>query len=160
MVPQAFGRGVLARAAYQYYKRVVLKQIKGHGTSRKLPEHVRSDLPRHLDAIEALVNPGPFLLGISRSCAIRRGRAARLLGTDSSWRTAVGRAACDRCLSQQAQGAAQITTHRVDGVRRSRSFQPMLRFEICVATLFGCDRKSFKRSSADVAVTASAENTA
>jgi glutathione S-transferase len=63
MVPQAFGRGVLARAAYQYYKRVVLKQIKGHGTSRKTPEHVRSDLKRQLDALAALVNPGPFLLG-------------------------------------------------------------------------------------------------
>jgi glutathione S-transferase len=65
MVPQAFGRGVVARAACQYYKRVVLKQIKGHGTSRKPPEHVRSDLKRQLDALVALVNPGPFLLGVA-----------------------------------------------------------------------------------------------
>ena len=63
MVLQAFGRGALARAAYEYYKRVVLKQIKGHGISRKPPEHVRSDLKRQLDALAALVNPGPFLLG-------------------------------------------------------------------------------------------------
>ena len=36
MVPQAFGRGALARAAYEYYKRVVLKQIKGRRIGKAL----------------------------------------------------------------------------------------------------------------------------
>jgi glutathione S-transferase len=63
MVPAAFGRGLLGRVAYLYYQRLVLKQIKGHGTSRKPAPHVQSDLQRHLAAIEALAEPGPFLLG-------------------------------------------------------------------------------------------------
>jgi glutathione S-transferase len=40
-----------------------LRQIHGQGTARKPPEHVLSDLRRHLDAIDSLVEPGPFLLG-------------------------------------------------------------------------------------------------
>lgn len=63
MVPAAFGRSLLGRVACLYYQRLLLKQIKGHGTSRKPAPHVHSDLQRNLTAIEALVEPGPFLLG-------------------------------------------------------------------------------------------------
>jgi glutathione S-transferase len=63
MVPKAFGSGLFGRAAYRFYLRRVLKQIHGQGTARKLPEHVLSDLQRHLAAIDALVEPKPFLLG-------------------------------------------------------------------------------------------------
>ena len=62
-VPQAFGKSLYGRAAYLFFRRKVLKQIEGQGTSRKPPEHVRADLERHLDALEGLVQPGPFMFG-------------------------------------------------------------------------------------------------
>lgn len=63
MVPQAFGKGVLAWLAYRFYRRRVLSQIKGQGTSRKGPDHIRSDLERHLDALEGLLDGQLFIFG-------------------------------------------------------------------------------------------------
>ena len=54
---------LIGRIAYSYYLRRVLGQIRGQGTLRKPPEHVARDLQRHLDAVEALAAPGPYLLG-------------------------------------------------------------------------------------------------
>jgi glutathione S-transferase len=63
MVPAAFGRSLAGRLAYHFYLRRVLAQLKGQGTSRKTPEHVRSDLERHLDALCDLIGPdGGYLL--------------------------------------------------------------------------------------------------
>lgn len=63
MVPQAFGRSLLGRAAYLVFRRRVRAQLRGQGTARKPAEHVRADLERELDAVVALIAPGPFLLG-------------------------------------------------------------------------------------------------
>jgi len=65
MVPQAFGKSLLSRLAYRAYLRRILGQLRGQGVLRKPPGYVRSDLDRHLDAIEALLDPGPYLLGDS-----------------------------------------------------------------------------------------------
>ncbi|NUQ18315.1 MAG: glutathione S-transferase family protein [Sphingomonas sp.] len=62
-IPAKFGRSIRGRLAYAYYLRLVLKQIKGHGTLRKSPELVARDLERNLDAAERLLTPGPFLFG-------------------------------------------------------------------------------------------------
>lgn len=63
MIPQVFGSGLYARAMYRFYLHRVRRQTKGQGTARKPVDHVRKDLDRHLDAIEHLVRPGPYLLG-------------------------------------------------------------------------------------------------
>jgi glutathione S-transferase len=63
MVPQVFGSGLYGRLAYRYYLRRVLGQLRGQGTSRKPVEHVRADLDRHLDRLEALIRPDGYLLG-------------------------------------------------------------------------------------------------
>ncbi|MCA9666420.1 MAG: glutathione S-transferase family protein [Myxococcales bacterium] len=63
MVPQAFGRGLLGRAAFAVYERRIRTQLRGQGTLRKDPAHVRSDLSRALEAAAALVHDRPFLLG-------------------------------------------------------------------------------------------------
>lgn len=39
------------------------RQLAGQGVGRKAPAQVRADLERNLDAVEALLEPGPFLLG-------------------------------------------------------------------------------------------------
>jgi glutathione S-transferase len=62
-IPKAFGKSPTGRLAYAFYLRRVLRQVKGQGTLRKPPEHVARDLERHLDSIEGLLTPGPFLLG-------------------------------------------------------------------------------------------------
>jgi len=62
-VPAAFGRSPAGRLAYAVYLRRILRQLKGQGTSRKPPAHVRADLDRQLDAIDGLLADGPFLLG-------------------------------------------------------------------------------------------------
>jgi|KBSSwiS6_1023812.scaffolds.fasta_scaffold13859_2 glutathione S-transferase len=62
-VSAAFGKKLTGKLAYRFYLRRILNQIKGQGTLRKPPEHVMRDLSRHLDAVETLVDPGPYLLG-------------------------------------------------------------------------------------------------
>lgn len=46
-----------------FYRRRIEAQVRGQGTARKPRAHVAADLERHLDALEALLEPGPFLLG-------------------------------------------------------------------------------------------------
>jgi glutathione S-transferase len=66
-IPRAFGKSLTGRIAYRFYLRRILSQLKGQGTLRKPPDHVARDLERHLDAVEELVRPGPFVLG-ERPC--------------------------------------------------------------------------------------------
>jgi glutathione S-transferase len=63
MVPTAFGSGLTGRLACRYYRQLIGRQVKGQGTLRKPAAHVHRDLERQLDAIESLVEPGPYLLG-------------------------------------------------------------------------------------------------
>lgn len=63
MVPQAFGRGPLGRLAYAFYSRRIARQLRGQGTGRKPAGRIAEDLARELDAIDGLLQPGPFLLG-------------------------------------------------------------------------------------------------
>lgn len=58
-----FGKSLRGRFAYRFYLARILRQLRGQGTLRKPPEHVARDLERHLDAAEALLTPGPYLLG-------------------------------------------------------------------------------------------------
>jgi glutathione S-transferase len=62
-IPAAFGKSPVGRLTYRIYLRRILHQLRGQGTSRKPPEHVRQDLDRQLDAVQAQVERGPFLLG-------------------------------------------------------------------------------------------------
>ena len=62
-IPQVFGKSPTGRIAYRFYLRRVLGQLRGQGTLRKPPEHVARDLARQLDAIEAMLEASPFLLG-------------------------------------------------------------------------------------------------
>jgi glutathione S-transferase len=62
-IPLVFGNSLRGRLVYRIYLRRILGQIRGQGTLRKPMEHVRRDLDRHLNAIEALLKPGPYLLG-------------------------------------------------------------------------------------------------
>jgi glutathione S-transferase len=62
LVKRAF-RGILGTAVLPIYERRIRGQIKGQGTSRKPHAHVISDLERELDAVEDLLDGGPFLLG-------------------------------------------------------------------------------------------------
>lgn len=62
-VPEAFPRGLGGRLLFRFFLRRVLGQLRGQGTARKSPEHVRSDLARHLDALDALFADRPFALG-------------------------------------------------------------------------------------------------
>ena len=63
MVPQAFGKRLMGRAAVLYFERVIKRQVLGHGTARKPPEHILSDLRRNLESIEAMLDGQKFLLG-------------------------------------------------------------------------------------------------
>jgi len=62
-IAAAFGKSLAGRLAYRFYLRRILGQIRAQGTLRKAPDHVRRDLDRHLDAVGALVESQPFLLG-------------------------------------------------------------------------------------------------
>ena len=54
---------LLGSIAYRFYLYRILGQLRGQGTLRKSPEHVRRDLERQLDAVEGLLEPGPYVLG-------------------------------------------------------------------------------------------------
>jgi glutathione S-transferase len=62
-IPAKFGKSMAGRLAYRFYLARILRQLRGHGTLRKSRHHVRRDLERNLDAAEALLTPGPYLLG-------------------------------------------------------------------------------------------------
>jgi glutathione S-transferase len=62
-VAAVFGNSLKGRLAYRYYLQLILRQLRGHGTLRKSPEHVRRDLERNLDAAEGLLTAGPYLMG-------------------------------------------------------------------------------------------------
>jgi glutathione S-transferase len=62
-IPLAFGKSIQGRVAYRYYSRLILKQLRGQGTLRKSPEDVARDLERNLDAVEAMLGDGPYVLG-------------------------------------------------------------------------------------------------
>jgi len=62
-VPLAFGRGLVGRLMFHLYLRRILRQLRGQGTSRKPPPHVREDAARQLQATEELTRGTPFLLG-------------------------------------------------------------------------------------------------
>jgi len=62
-VAGVFGKSLKGRLIYWWYLKRILRQIRGQGTLRKPPEHVSHDLERHLDAIDALLSPGPYVLG-------------------------------------------------------------------------------------------------
>lgn len=62
-IPAAFGQSLSGRALYWFYQRRILGQVRGQGTLRKSPQHVRRDLERHLDAIEGMLAARPYLLG-------------------------------------------------------------------------------------------------
>ena len=51
------------RLAYRHYLRRIRGQLNGQGTLRKSPGQFRSDLDRQLEAVDALLTPGPFLIG-------------------------------------------------------------------------------------------------
>jgi glutathione S-transferase len=63
LVPRAFGKGPLGRVAHRAYSRLIRRQLHGQGTARKPLAHLRADLERHVDAIEALLADSPYLLG-------------------------------------------------------------------------------------------------
>lgn len=57
-----FRRSLIGRLAFLPFHARVVRQLRGQGTGRKPPEHVRADLERNLDAIEAMLQGKPFLL--------------------------------------------------------------------------------------------------
>ena len=62
-IAAVFGKSLRGRLAYRFYLRRILGQLRGQGTLRKPPRHVERDLERHLGAAEALLKPGPYVLG-------------------------------------------------------------------------------------------------
>ena len=62
-IAAVFGKSVKGHLFYRFYLRRILDQLRGQGTLRKPPEHVARDLERNLDAVEALLTAGPYVLG-------------------------------------------------------------------------------------------------
>lgn len=58
-----FKRTLIGRVAFLPYLARVERQLRGQGLGRKSPSHVRADLERTLDAIEALLEGKDFLVG-------------------------------------------------------------------------------------------------
>jgi glutathione S-transferase len=58
-----FAKTLLGRLVFRPYLARIERQLRGHGTTRKSPAHVRADLDRNLDAIDALLAGRQFLLG-------------------------------------------------------------------------------------------------
>lgn len=63
MVRRRYPRGPLGALAYRAYRRLVTRQLHGQGTGRKSLAQIDADLLRHLQAVQALLGDGPFLLG-------------------------------------------------------------------------------------------------
>jgi glutathione S-transferase len=62
-VAGVFGKSLKGQLFYRFYLRRILGQLRGQGTLRKPPEHVARDLDRNLDSVEALLTPGPYVMG-------------------------------------------------------------------------------------------------
>lgn len=58
-----FARTLLGRLMFHPFSALIGRQLHGHGTGRKSPAHVRADLERNLDAVEALLADRAYLLG-------------------------------------------------------------------------------------------------
>jgi glutathione S-transferase len=61
-VRRVFSRSLIGHLAYYRLLPTILRQLRGHGTSRKPPEHVRRDLGQTLDAIETMLHERQYLL--------------------------------------------------------------------------------------------------
>jgi glutathione S-transferase len=59
----AFGTSPLGLAARLFYQRRIAAQLRGHGTARKSAAQVTADLERELQALAAMLDGRPFLLG-------------------------------------------------------------------------------------------------
>lgn len=62
-IAAVFGNSLKGRFTYRFYLHRILDQLRGQGTLRKPADHVGRDLDRHLDAVDALLKHGAFLLG-------------------------------------------------------------------------------------------------
>lgn len=60
---KAFRTSLIGAVTHLFLRRRIERQVVAQGTGRKSAEHIESDLRRHLDAVAALVVPGPFVLG-------------------------------------------------------------------------------------------------
>ena len=104
-IPAAFGKNLTGQLAYRFYLHRILNQIKGQGTLRKPPEHVLLDLSRHLDAVQALIDPGPYLLGdVPYLCDFALwGQLNYLRRTPGGGKAMVGRQPIERYTARMAQ---------------------------------------------------------
>jgi glutathione S-transferase len=104
-IPAAFGKNLTGQLAYHFYLRRILNQLKGQGTLRKPPEHVMRDLSRHLDAVEALIDPGPYLLGdVPYLCDFALwGQLNYLRRTPVGGKATAGRQPIERYMARMAQ---------------------------------------------------------
>lgn len=62
-VRRRFAAGPLGWLVWRGYRRLIRHQVRGQGTGRKSAAQLDADLCRHLDAADALLGSGPFLLG-------------------------------------------------------------------------------------------------
>lgn len=62
-VAKAFAKVPLGQAIVPIFRQRVARQVRGQGTGRKPPEHIRRDLERNLDALDGMLAGGGFLLG-------------------------------------------------------------------------------------------------
>lgn len=62
-VRRRFAPGPPGWLAWLAYRRLIRGQVRHQGTGRKTSAHIEADLSRHLDAAQALLASGPYLLG-------------------------------------------------------------------------------------------------
>jgi glutathione S-transferase len=62
-IASVFGTSLKGRLAYRFYLRRVLGQLRGQGALRKTRQQNDRDVERNLDAVEGLLEPGPYVLG-------------------------------------------------------------------------------------------------